>query len=331
MKKAVFYILLLAFVLSSCQRKQAASDEVEEVDVPEPTVVAEVVPEPEPEMPAVGADTESLRRWMNASKDSAAYAAGILPRMAEDAPKYCKRLLESTHRRFIVVDKRRMKAIVYDRTGRQEHIYGIACAKNYGTKREKGDCRTHEGFFTARGVYDSSEWLYTDVFGYTSPEKGQYGPRFICLQTLGGQALGIGIHGTNASWSIGGRRSHGCIRVTNDDIMDLIQYVDSGMPVIVSPGKLDMISNAQAGLKVPAVVTDGSKTIVLSEKDLNREIRYIETLPHDAKPAADSVKATPADEQAAPTAADEPKPKPKPEPKPESEPESEPISTFLTD
>ena len=324
--------------MASCQRKQDTS--VIEVDVPEPTeVVTEVIPEPEPEMPEMGTDAESLKKWMNASKDSAAYAAGILPRMAEDAPQYCKRLLESSHKRFIVVDKRRMKAIVFDRTGREEHIYGIACAKNYGTKREKGDCRTHEGFFTARGVYDSSEWLYTDIFGYTSPEKGQYGPRFICLQTMGGQALGIGIHGTNSSWSIGGRRSHGCIRVTNDDIMDLIQYVDSGMPIIVSPGKLDMISNAQAGLKVPAVVTDGSKKIVLTDKDLEREIRYIPTLPHGAKPETDSVSATPATEEAKTAAPSEakaeekkdPKPEAKPEPKPPPKPEPEAPSSLLTD
>ena len=273
----------------SCQRKQAASDEVEEVDVPEPEMVAEVVPEPEPEMPAMGADTESLRRWMNASEDSASYAAGILPRMAKDAPSYCKRLLESKHRHFIVVDKRRMKAVIYDRTGRKVCEYGIACAKNYGTKREKGDCRTHEGYFTASGVFDSTEWLYTDVFGYTSPVKGQYGPRFVGLQTIGGQKLGIGIHGTNSPGSIGGRRSHGCIRVTNDNIMDLIQYVDSGMPIIVSPGKLDMISNAQAGLNVPAISTDGSAPIVLTDKDLEKEIRYIPTVQRNAK--TDSVSA----------------------------------------
>lgn len=41
------------------------------------------------------------------------------------------------------------------------------------------------------------------------------------------------IHGTNAPNSIGRSASYGCIRMHNDDIMDLYQRVNIGTPVIV--------------------------------------------------------------------------------------------------
>jgi len=55
---------------------------------------------------------------------------------------------------------------------------------------------------------------------------------------LGARALYIGstlyrIHGTNEPWTIGGDVSSGCIRMTNDDVMDLFSRVQIGTKVIV--------------------------------------------------------------------------------------------------
>jgi len=55
---------------------------------------------------------------------------------------------------------------------------------------------------------------------------------------LGARALYIGstlyrIHGTNEPWTIGGDVSSGCIRMTNDDVMDLYSRVQIGTKVIV--------------------------------------------------------------------------------------------------
>ncbi len=55
---------------------------------------------------------------------------------------------------------------------------------------------------------------------------------------LGARALYLGdtlyrIHGTNEPWNIGGAVSSGCIRLSNDDIIDLYNRVKIGATVIV--------------------------------------------------------------------------------------------------
>ena len=55
---------------------------------------------------------------------------------------------------------------------------------------------------------------------------------------LGARALYIGstlyrIHGTNEPWTIGGDVSSGCIRMVNDDVIDLYNRVKIGATVIV--------------------------------------------------------------------------------------------------
>lgn len=55
---------------------------------------------------------------------------------------------------------------------------------------------------------------------------------------LGARALYLGstlyrIHGTNAPWTIGGNVSSGCIRMRNEDVMDLYERVKVGTKVVV--------------------------------------------------------------------------------------------------
>jgi lipoprotein-anchoring transpeptidase ErfK/SrfK len=45
----------------------------------------------------------------------------------------------------------------------------------------------------------------------------------------------VGIHGTGQPWSIGSRASHGCIRMTVYDVIDLFDRVDVGTPVLIAP------------------------------------------------------------------------------------------------
>jgi lipoprotein-anchoring transpeptidase ErfK/SrfK len=44
---------------------------------------------------------------------------------------------------------------------------------------------------------------------------------------------GVGIHGTGESWSVGTRASHGCIRMTVPDVIDLYPRVPVGTPVVI--------------------------------------------------------------------------------------------------
>jgi lipoprotein-anchoring transpeptidase ErfK/SrfK len=44
------------------------------------------------------------------------------------------------------------------------------------------------------------------------------------------------IHGTNAPSTIGSRATSGCIRMTNEDVIDLYERVKVGTKVVVLPG-----------------------------------------------------------------------------------------------
>jgi len=196
-------------------------------------------------------NVDELVNWLRNSESWHRYRSGIIPAIAKVDLKYASKLVNNHTLTFLIVDKATMKVYLYDKYGNLMKNYGIACARNYGTKHSKGDSRTPEGCFEASGIYDSTDWLYTDDEGVTSDVKGVYGPRFIRLRIPG--IYSIGLHGTNAPWSIGGRRSHGCIRLHNDDITDLVSYVEKGTPIIVSPGPKDIDVNKEEGYFIPAV------------------------------------------------------------------------------
>lgn len=234
-----------------------------------------------PPAPGRFATTQEALDYMQNSPYREKYEAGILPRMARENLPYTNKLLNSTYSRFLVVDKGKMKVQVYDCYGRKEIEYGIACAKNFGTKHEKGDSRTPEGFFSVEGIYDSTDWLFTDDNGVTSPKKGQFGPRFIRLRIP--TTSQIGIHGTCAPWSIGSRASHGCIRVTNENIFKLVEIVEVGMPVIVNPGSRDMRVNLEEGYDVPYITTDDRPIKI--PKVIRKDTTNVDSIPMDTVPA----------------------------------------------
>lgn len=193
--------------------------------------------------------------FIRMSPDSALYSDGIFDKIIEASPEYARRLINSEYDKFIIVDKNTMAVILYDRYGRQLQRYPMACSRKYGTKHAKADNRTPEGFFKVYGVYDSQDWMFIDDNGVKSDIKGQFGPKFIRLNIPG--TFQIGIHGTCAPWSIGGRRSHGCIRLTNENILKLVELVDSGMPVIVNPGPRDAAMNEIEGCEIPLIDLNG--------------------------------------------------------------------------
>jgi len=72
-------------------------------------------------------------------------------------------------------------------------------------------------------------------------ERGNYIPAHIAggpENPLGARALYIGstmyrIHGTNQPWSIGLAVSSGCIRLLNEEVIDLYNRVEVGAEVVV--------------------------------------------------------------------------------------------------
>jgi lipoprotein-anchoring transpeptidase ErfK/SrfK len=101
-----------------------------------------------------------------------------------------------------------------------------------------------EGFAWAgtKTVERKAEWP-----DWTPPpemiQRQPYLPRFVAggeTNPLGARALYLSgsvyrIHGTNAPDTIGGRVSSGCIRMVNEDVIDLYTRVKVGTKVIVKP------------------------------------------------------------------------------------------------
>lgn len=62
---------------------------------------------------------------------------------------------------------------------------------------------------------------------------GGFGTRWMGLNVMWGK---FGIHGTNKPWSVGQRKSGGCIRMLNRDVEKLYAMVGVGTPVMITAG-----------------------------------------------------------------------------------------------
>lgn len=266
--------IITAVAMSGCsgsRRGGAASDTAGQTAA---VAAAPEVPATPPRVPESGdsdyvfSGRTEVTEYVESGPKADRYQGGILPVIARETPEYAARLIPELARYdgFIVVDKAAMEVILYDREGHVKRQYGMACARNYGTKHKKADSRTPEGFFSVEGRYNSTEWLYTDDNGVQSKKKGQFGPRFIRIKIP--TTSQIGIHGTCAPWSIGHRASHGCIRLTNENILELVELVTPGMPVIILPGKRDRAVNREEGYDIPYFPTNPKYAMSDSERKL---------------------------------------------------------------
>lgn len=112
-------------------------------------------------------------------------------------------------------------------------IVPCATGRNPGQKQRVGDMRTPEGNFKVQQIQDASWWEpYVDK---ETGEKTGYGPYFIRIDT--GKWKGIGVHGTDEGHlhEIGTNASHGCIRLGNNNLKEVVSHVDVGQQVIILP------------------------------------------------------------------------------------------------
>lgn len=243
---------MLIALLAGCVGSGSSGTDIDTIPIPE--VVLELPEAPEPPVPVyrpLDHDIQNMQQaleFMNSSVFADEYAKGVIPLIAGQSVEYAQRLLMNRHRHFVIVDKRSMNVILYNRFGVEMERYRMCCSRNYGTKHARRDNRTPEGFFSAGLTYDSTDWLYTDDDGHTSQVKGQFGPRFIRITNP--VTTQVGIHGTCAPWSLGRRSSHGCIRIHNDNILKLVEYVTQGMPIIINPSDKDQQVNREEGYEV---------------------------------------------------------------------------------
>lgn len=93
------------------------------------------------------------------------------------------------------------------------------------------DGKLHKKYRIAVGKNDTPTPLGDWTVIWKSYRSGDiFGTRFLALDVPWG---GYGIHGTNQPWSIGHFISHGCIRLRNEDVEELYEWIPVGTPVTI--------------------------------------------------------------------------------------------------
>ena len=141
---------------------------------------------------------------------------------------------------FIVISKPEYRLYVCEVVGadtlKRAH-FPVCVGKAKGQKQKKGDMKTPEctaqNPFTITEIVDASNWHHD--FGDGRGSILSYGHWFMRLKTPGHS--GIGIHGsTNNESSVPGRGSEGCIRLRDNDLIQLKEkYAFVGMRVVILP------------------------------------------------------------------------------------------------
>ena len=145
---------------------------------------------------------------------------------------------------FIIMSKKDYYLYVYEPQGEDTVLvarYDCCFAQKKGQKEKKGDMRTPHctmaNPFHITQIVDASTWEHD--FGDGRGPIKSYGNYFHRLETPG--HTGIGIHGsTNNEASVPGRASEGCIRLHDDDIIDLAEhFAFVGMKVVIKAEEAD--------------------------------------------------------------------------------------------
>jgi lipoprotein-anchoring transpeptidase ErfK/SrfK len=142
-------------------------------------------------------------------------------------PKITTRGLARAYGTIVTIDRGNFKLRLFKR---------LKLSKTYGVAVGAPGYPTPTGRFSIANKAVNPAWTAPD-----SPWAGAYRNEVV----PGGSAEnplkarwmgivnGVGIHGTGAPWSIGTAASHGCIRMTVPDVIDLYPRVPVGTPVVI--------------------------------------------------------------------------------------------------
>jgi hypothetical protein len=114
--------------------------------------------------------------------------------------------------------------------------------KTYRVATGRTKSLTPEGTF--RIIIKISQPGWTNSSGKTIPggdPKNPLGARWLGMQVNGDKGRTYGIHGTNNPSSIGTHASSGCVRMHNNDVINLYNTVPTGTLVWIHYGKHDGI------------------------------------------------------------------------------------------
>ncbi len=196
----------------------------EPVQTPPPPV-AHPQPKPKPKpaarkrvRPRHAAYTAAPRRGPAAAETYVAPGAG-----ANWRPRWWPSWLPAgSGRAAVLVSVGRNRAYVHDGKRLWTH-FPVATGKDFATPR---------GSFRVVNKTLSPSWTYKDKHVPGGTYANPLGVAWLGLSMPAGWGrYPIGLHGTNAPWSIGYRVSRGCVRMRNADILTVYKHVPVGSPV----------------------------------------------------------------------------------------------------
>ncbi len=192
-------------------------------------------------------------------------------------------------------------------------------AITYPVAVPKGDARW-QGVTFVSNKRVNPPWTPTPDMLRENPRLPHWVPGGHPMNPLGIRAMYLGssayrIHGTDAPWTIGQAVSHGCIRMTNKDVLDLYPRVPVGMRVTVtwqhfstgsvasgdtyprytdnnSDSKTASESAASENRSASATPTDGSLSSLFFWTEDNKPAHRSTAAPAPAKPAQAAEKST---------------------------------------
>lgn len=202
----------------------------------------------------------------------------------QDRTKPLKYERKSGSKRFAVIDKKRFELSVYEVVdGKKEKLMRTPVALGFDRclpEEKGGKC-----YYTPEGEFEVEFQLFDpDGINWCIPPKmsGEFKNKIAkgerCSRgTMGNFAMHFGnsyfLHGTSNPNSIGGRTTHGCIRLRNPDIEMVYQMLKNGDKVLISetPEKFDLF--ALAGQKAESELdNDITPTELKSEKLEKQEL-----------------------------------------------------------
>ncbi len=134
----------------------------------------------------------------------------------------------------------RYPAIVFvNRSGFQLSLYkDLKLAKTYGIAVGQVGLETPAGLYHIQNKAVNPAWTMPNSDWVAPADRGKVVPGGIPENPLKARWLGIyagaGIHGTDATSSIGSAASHGCIRMLIPDVIELYDQVPVGAPIYIS-------------------------------------------------------------------------------------------------
>lgn len=155
---------------------------------------------------------------------------------------YNKKANEIENAHFVIISKQDMVLSLYNFKGQELFRFPVACGLNYGDKTEQGDMKTPEGIFRVSEIQKSDNWSH-DFKDGNGPITGAFGPCFIRLYIP--EHSGIGIHGTHDNNSLGKRVTEGCIRMRNEDLLNIVPFIRHGTVVIITASKDDLLYDSR--------------------------------------------------------------------------------------